>query len=344
MSIDPVPVDVAIVGGGPAGATLAALLAARGVRVVVIDAGARRGPPFEVLPPTAVPVLEALGLVSELEASPCLASVCLGVVKSWGSVEERHEYLADVGGRGWVVDRRRFDEVLSCRAQRSGAQWLAQTRLKGIAREGAAWRLAVTGPGGSMILRARFLVDASGRGRAVTRRLGIAPERSSRLRATWSGAGEGLRWDGPCWLHVSTERDAWSYVLRDSQSQLCEVVLSTHAPPIAGGETQHVAAGAQVLSQCVGDGWAAVGDAAAAFDPITSQGIANALASARALVPAVEAALVGSADAERLLCHYADAVQRTFRNAERGAREVYSTAFRNVGGTFWERMCGNAAL
>jgi flavin-dependent dehydrogenase len=333
--------DVAIVGGGPAGATLATLLAMRGVRVLVADADCRRGPPAEVLPPAAVPVLDSLGLLSELEGCPDLARSCLGVVKRWGAVQERHEYLTDAGGRGWVVDRGSFDEKLKQRARRAGAHWLALTRLQGVARRAPEWCLALNGPNGSHNARARFLVDASGRARAVTRRIGVTIERSSKLTASWPGPRPLMLEAGASWLHVSAADAGWSYTLTDPRNRACTVALSFGARAGARG-AQHVSACSQLLSSCFGDGWAAVGDAAAAFDPITSQGLTNALASARALASAVEAALQTPRAAEASLRLYDDAMTRTFRHAEKGAREVYRTALRSFGGAFWEHLSASA--
>lgn len=62
-------VDVAIVGGGPAGSTVAALLAGRGVRVAVIDRDLfpRDKLCGEFLSYDALPVLEPLGIIAQLD-------------------------------------------------------------------------------------------------------------------------------------------------------------------------------------------------------------------------------------------------------------------------------------
>lgn len=54
---------------------------------------------------------------------------------------------------------------------------------------------------------------------------------------------------------------------------------------IPGTETLHgvVAANSSKLERCCGDGWFAVGDAAMSFDPLSSQGIFNAMATAMQL-------------------------------------------------------------
>lgn len=336
-------VDVAIVGGGPAGATLAALLASRGVHVLVADADDRRGPALEVLPPTAIPILTALGLLAELEDASGVARRCLGVVRRWGTVHERHDYLVDAGGRGWVIDRAGFDEKLKLRAPRAGATWRGHTRLERVVRRDAVWKLTLRGPEGSTPISARFLVDASGRSRAVARRIGITTERTSALIATWPRANGAALEGNASWLHVSASHESWSYALPDLRGRPLEVALSIGAAPGYGRDVQHVSACTQRLVSCVGDGWAAVGDAAVAFDPITSQGLSNALASARALAPVIETALADPKAGEASLLRYRDAMNATFQYAEQGARQVYRTALRSLGGAFWQRMSTSAA-
>src|SRR6266853_3383708 len=63
-------VDVAIIGAGPAGSTLAALLARRGCSVALIDRDAfpRDKLCGEFLSYDALPIVEALGVLSELDS------------------------------------------------------------------------------------------------------------------------------------------------------------------------------------------------------------------------------------------------------------------------------------
>ena len=63
------------------------------------------------------------------------------------------------------------------------------------------------------------------------------------------------------------------------------------------------------MTQFVGDGWLAVGDAATTFDPISAQGLHHALASGLAGALAVDATLQGCTSA---LGEYADQVTAAF--------------------------------
>jgi 2-polyprenyl-6-methoxyphenol hydroxylase-like FAD-dependent oxidoreductase len=57
----PAQADVAIIGGGPAGAVAALTLARLGVTVALLDAGTRHSLVGETLPPAIRPVLDRLG-------------------------------------------------------------------------------------------------------------------------------------------------------------------------------------------------------------------------------------------------------------------------------------------
>jgi flavin-dependent dehydrogenase len=70
------------------------------------------------------------------------------------------------------------------------------------------------------------------------------------------------------------------------------------------------AAGSALLPHVAGEGWVAAGDAAAAFDPLSSHGIGSALASGRRAAEAIAATLAGddgafSAYTDHLLASYA---------------------------------------
>jgi flavin-dependent dehydrogenase len=335
--------DVAVIGGGPAGATVASLLAERGLAVLVADAGvlARGAPlerPPEVLPPPALRALAALDLVSALDRDERVARPCLGIRRRWAGDEERSDFLSSPGGRGWIVERPAFDALLATRAKERVAAWWSAVRLSDVKRQDGGWRLLLTsGEGMPRSASVRFVIDASGRSRAVVRRLGIRAERTSYLVArpvTWQ---EPRRLLEPGWLDVWTERDGWSYGLCDRSGASRAVALRLPDTPRPEGPTGSVlAAGGQLLERCAGAGWSAVGDAAAAYDPITSEGLSHALGGSLALAPAVHAALTGGGDVQ--LRAYEAAVRATFWHAERGARHVYAAVLPIHPTPFWNHL------
>jgi hypothetical protein len=98
------------------------------------------------------------------------------------------------------------------------------------------------------------------------------------------------------------------------------------------------AAGSSLLTQPMGEGWIAAGDAAAAYDPLSSHGIGSALAAGRSAAQAVAATLGGNPIAftayqERLLADYAHYL--CIRHA------YYADERRWPNSPYWERRHGN---
>ena len=101
-------VDVAVIGGGPAGAAAATLLACWGHSVTVLTK--TRSPDVslaESLPPSIVKPLAAVGLQPAIEAGGFYRRNTVW----WGEHNGRSESFRS-GSRGYQVVRHAFDEVL----------------------------------------------------------------------------------------------------------------------------------------------------------------------------------------------------------------------------------------
>jgi flavin-dependent dehydrogenase len=115
------PFDAAIVGGGPAGATVAMCLARRGWRVCLCEATRFDGDRYgETLPPEINPLLRELGVFDEFRALAPLESP--GIVSAWGGPPSEQDYLCNPHGPGWHIDRNRFDQMLCRQAAAAGAE------------------------------------------------------------------------------------------------------------------------------------------------------------------------------------------------------------------------------
>ena len=180
--------QAAIVGGGPAGAVAALVLARRGVRVAVLEAHA--GPTLKVgetLPPSLAPLLAHLGLDALLAGDGHLRSQ--GNRSLWGSATPADSpFLANPYGAGWHVDRRLFEARLAAAAQDAGAAWFWGCRVRRVRgepgeggepgdrggvgeRAGSRWLLDLAD---GRTLEADFLADATGRPAHFARRRGGA--------------------------------------------------------------------------------------------------------------------------------------------------------------------------
>ena len=168
--------DVLVIGGGPAGSTMAALLAEQGRDVVVLEKA--RHPRFHIgesLLPANVPLFERLGLREQVER--------IGMPK-WGvefvSPQHSHRSYLSFGDAwdksvpmAWQVRRSELDELLFRNAAVRGARTLEGCQVRGVAfdEEGATVQ-ATANDGQARRWRARFVVDASGRDTLLARQFG----------------------------------------------------------------------------------------------------------------------------------------------------------------------------
>jgi flavin-dependent dehydrogenase len=312
-------VDVAVVGGGIAGAAVATRLARSGCSVVVLERSPRwRWRACGVFSsPAALVELRALGMRSatlEAVARPIPAMR----VETRRGTTFRLTYGAGADGSGGPVgfDRGTLDESVLELAVAAGAdvrRACAVTSIE-LPRNGRPSTLAIRGPGGTVTLGARFVVGADGIRSVVARDAGVA--RPARL-----GTRVGITWHIPD-AHGSEPRDARMVVLDGAYCGLApvprgrinvgivlagrrwlralatdgatavgeqilrEVTAGEHGTNLARAVTRvDRVAGAAPLGHRVtkraGPGWLLVGDAAGFLDPFTGEGLHRALASAR---------------------------------------------------------------
>lgn len=162
-----VDTDVLIVGAGPAGSTAAALLAAQGSRVLLVDRAKfpRDKPCGDYCNPGAVGILHDVGsLPAVLETGAATITGMFVYAQDGCRFEGRFPM-----GQGLLVPRRQLDAALLAVASRSGA-----TILEGVGVEAA--RIHADGvevqTTSGRLLRARLLVAADGMRSTIARRLG----------------------------------------------------------------------------------------------------------------------------------------------------------------------------
>lgn len=170
--------DVLVIGGGPAGSTIAALLAERGRSVILLEKD--RHPRFHIgesLLPFNIPLFEKLGVLDEIRR--------IGMLKfGIEFVSPHHEKpslleFAD----GWHKDmsysfqvrRSEFDLVLLRNAAAKGTEVIEGCRVTHVElpQAGGVLATSVADDGAVRQWRARFLVDASGRDAFLAERMKI---------------------------------------------------------------------------------------------------------------------------------------------------------------------------
>lgn len=170
-----------MIGGGPAGATAATLLAERGRSVVVLER--ERFPRFHVgesLLPFTNPVLDRLGATDRVAGAGFVVKRGATFVfedGSTGSAIRFAEGLDGDHGATYQVERDRFDRILLENASLKGAAVLQQTRADEICLDHPdrveVLVRAADAPRSAEAHRigARYLIDASGQSGFVSKRL-----------------------------------------------------------------------------------------------------------------------------------------------------------------------------
>lgn len=347
-------VDVAIAGGGPAGAAAAIALARRGRRVLLAEAGDGRWPRIgEGLPPSARALLRELGVLDRVLADGHRRSP--GTIAFWGAdTAHIEDTLFGLHGDGLQLDRARFDAGLRTAARAAGAEVHEGARLRllepGDANAAHALELRI-GAEPPQSVRARWLIDAGGRAATLSRACGAQRIVHDRLLAFHQRliGGAATDRDGRTW--VEAVADGWWYsVLLPSDERLI-VFLGDFsaddgpaerralldgdglwrklraAPRLHAlcadhgwrpqGTVSGADAGSAELDRAGGERWLAVGDAALAFDPLSSKGIANALYTGLRAAGAIHETEMGDPDAVAAYAHHLREIHRVYRAQHR---------------------------
>lgn len=356
--------DALIIGGGPAGLATALALARLGrTSVVLVRAPARPVSFGEVLPPEIRLPLVALG-VWERFLSDAHAPTP-GISCAWGSDQlHHHDFLFNPYGLGWHADRLRFDAMLATAAEDAGAEIIRGGRLlKWDLASPAGWKVCISDGGARQHYRAGMLVDATCRAASLARQLGarrIVDDRLVGLMAFATPSPGPLSGDRR--TLVEAQAEGWWYSAPLPFGQIVVAFMSDadllprgcgrrrsywrcqlDAAPLTrirldlDAQTitpQTVPANTTHLCDAAGNSWIAVGDAAAALDPLSSQGIYRALISALRAAECIAAALDGN---HRALVDYAGELQLIVRNDLLARAAYYGREQRWPSKSFWRR-------
>jgi flavin-dependent dehydrogenase len=278
----PAPPDYVVAGAGPAGMTIARLLALRGRRVVVASGGQRRNANrLELLAPAARRTVAALGL-EPLILDRAIARPCLGIRRTHAKAEYE-DFLGHPHREGHVVDRLRFDSCLRDAALAAGVE-VVPLRVIGVASCGDALRVRTKSGAQDLLPVNGIVIDATGRTAAIARRKGASVAFRDRMVAelvedTPAISSRHMADDAPSWLDFQPGASGWSYRIRGPGERV-QTWRLCRAGDRSNNSIRCVDASAGILSRAAGNGWIAVGDAAMSFNPIASQGLFNALSSA----------------------------------------------------------------
>ena len=311
--------EILVIGGGPAGSTISALLAQRGRDVLMLEKS--HHPRFHIgesLLPLNLDLFERLGVAKEMEAIGMPKYGVEFVAPPDGTTAGKTSGLefADAWDKSFPaayhVRRADFDHILFKNAVRRGARAIEGCRVTQVEfRPGGADVAARLEDGGERTWRTKFVVDASGRDTFLANRFGCKERNREHNSAAifghfagatrLTGKREGdisIFWFDHGWFWfiplpggvTSIGAVCWPYYMKTRKTEPRQFLLDTIAlcPQLA-----ERLRGATLVSpvtatgnysytsrQSVGEGYILLGDAFAFIDPIFSSGVLLAMHSA----------------------------------------------------------------
>lgn len=322
--------DVVVVGAGPAGCTVAALVAEQGHSTLLLER--EKFPRFHVgesLMPETYWTMKRLGIWDKLVEGNYVKKNGVQFVNHHDKESKPfffEEYDPRECSRTWHVERSVFDQMMFDNAREKGAHCVDQARVTEAGIEGTSpHHVGVKFADRSKrSIQAKVVVDATGQSAIIANRLGLREfDPALKKAAIWTYF-EGAKRNGEegpevtCILHTESKR-CWFWYIPLSNGSVSVGVVGDNDYLLKGRGTpgdvfdeefdqcpglQRRLEGANRVgghniakeftyktSQHAGDGWVLVGDAYGFIDPIYSSGVFLALKSGEMASDAISAGL-----------------------------------------------------
>jgi len=367
--------DVLVIGGGPGGATTAALVAAEGRSVLLVEA--RSPEDFKIgesLMPETWQTFERLGVLDRLEASDFPRKYSVQFFSKTGAASAPFYFFEEdphPKAVTWQVLRSDFDRLLVERAEANGCEVLWRSRVRDVIFDGdrAVGADLALADGGRRRIDCKVVVDGSGQSALLARRLGmrrIDPHlRHAAIYSHFEGAyrDEGIDEGATLILHSEDARSWFWYIpmpgnrvsvgvvggvdylvgSRDGSPQEIFEEEVARCPEIRRRiEGACQAMPVSVLrdfssssAEIAGPGWVLVGDAYSFIDPVYSSGILLALKSGEMAAETILEALSTGDLSGERLGSFRPALDRGMASLRRLVYAFYSEDFNF--GTFLRR-------
>jgi 2-polyprenyl-6-methoxyphenol hydroxylase-like FAD-dependent oxidoreductase len=353
--------EVIIAGKGIAGLVVSLLLKRKGISHLLLDRRTARKQLAlgETLPPAALPLLQSLGLLDLFKSNSLHRT--RGYHSAWGSsaIADHNFFFHSPFQHGLKINKQSLEQDLESLTSENIFQFEKMTAIR-LADHGLAMELQ--NDQGPFVIRGRCLVEATGRNRAVLKLLGIASAEYDQLTAyschlprkehpkiTHSVFVESFEHGWGIVSRLSDEVQVMSlfsrqrvglhrklkdyscwHAILSGTAHLQDFLSAGAGIRVVGGD-----AGSSRAAQLAGTCWLATGDAAIAFDPLSSHGITNAVYTAHRAVEAI--ALHLSDPDEKHFREYAESLSAIFATYLGTRYELYQRERRWPGAAFWTR-------
>ena len=353
--------DVAVIGGGPGGSTVATHLARGGLSVGLFEREAF--PRFKVgesLVPATMLLLERLGVLEPVAQGGFQVKYGAAFHDQETGLGHTFYFLRGMPWPNWTynVPRAEFDAILLAHARKQGVQVLQPASVGAVAFDADGVTLRADGGGERQSYRARFLVDASGRDGFLTARVGrrqrvpnlgkVALFAHYRGAARFPGIEEGnLRvylFEGGWfwWIPFSNDVTSVGAVLHaravrehagtpeelfEAMVRRCRRVHEHLGSAERITPLYRTANFAYTNAPIVGDRYLCVGDAIAFIDPIFSSGVFIAMRTGELAAAAVLEAFADGRFSARRFAAYERSVWRGVAPFFKFIHKYYEPAF-----------------
>ncbi|MCI4669585.1 MAG: tryptophan 7-halogenase [Bacteroidia bacterium] len=299
--------DIVIIGAGPAGcaAALAIRKNAPHLSVCLLESAALARRRLESLSPMTAHFLKELGIWGSFLKEQFQAAY--GTSAIWGSESPHYnEFIYQTHGHGWQIPRNQYDDFLRKECVSRGAELFLNASFKRQNWTSNLWKLEVKIGEKEHTFSSKYVIDASGRNAAFTRQLGVRKRKADRLIGVYANfwltdrqrSHHGYTLvearDRGWWYSAYTNDNSvllgWmsdSDLIRQDGLSRKEMYLEKlqDAPHTCQrvqnfekmSELSLYSASSYILDQVGGPNWVAVGDTAAAVDPLSSSGSLRAL-------------------------------------------------------------------